>query len=348
MDTFYLERHDVVITVFLTFFSAAFGIFYYLVLTSLYKLKLKPAWPVFVVPPVIVVLTSFYDSGYVPFACLVNFPIITLLMLVGGIYEIIRKKKSIKTLLVFLLFLPALFFTWPWGIILLFAYGILNGILSTSKKSGFYELQHVLPTSKIRSMAMGLVEVTGKTTMLEPIISRIKKEECIGYKYKVDSISRDKEGRKTYTNDYTETVCNPFLITDATGVTSVSGEDISFVDLPESEHSYESNSRRYQLFLLLDNMSVLLIGKAVNKNQKVIIVKDNGRNIFALSLQSEVYNWNFYRPLRKSLIRHVVALVAMITVILMCDLQITNDTLTIRISSVYESLNWSEIFNFSF
>ncbi|MGS0528331.1 hypothetical protein ACU8V7_27100 [Zobellia nedashkovskayae] len=93
METFYLERHDIEITIFLTLFSSAFGIFYYLVLKALFKLPLKPAWPLFVVPPVVVILTALYHPGYVPFACLVNFPILLLLMIIGGIYKSIRKKR---------------------------------------------------------------------------------------------------------------------------------------------------------------------------------------------------------------------------------------------------------------
>lgn len=347
METFYLERHDIEITIFLTLFSSAFGIFYYLILKALFKLSLKPAWPLFVVSPVVVILTALYNPGYVPFACLVNFPILLLLMIIGGISKSIRKKESLLHLLLFFLGIPILMLTWPWGIGLLFAYGVLMAIIKPSDKSTFYELQRVLPTSKIRSMAMGLVEVTGKTSMLEPVISRIKKEPCIGYLYKIDQISRDDDGKKSYSTISTETVCNDFLLNDGTGSTVVSGTDISFVDLPESPHSYESNSRRYQLFLLVENMSVLLIGKAVNKNQKVRIEKDKGKDIFVLSLRVKVYRYNLYRPLRKSLIRHLIMLLALITLIFMMDLKIEDGTLFISISSVYESFNLSEIFNFN-
>ncbi|MGS0528332.1 hypothetical protein ACU8V7_27105 [Zobellia nedashkovskayae] len=94
-------------------------------------------------------------------------------------------------------------------------------------------------------------------------------------------------------------------------------------------------------------MSVLLIGKAVNKNQKVRIEKDKVKDIFVLSLTEKVYRYNLYRPLRKSLIRHLIMLLTLITLIFMMDLKIEDGTLFISISSVYESFNLSEIFNFN-
>ncbi|WP_282057267.1 hypothetical protein, partial [Maribacter luteus] len=336
------------IIIFLAFFSAAFGIFYYLVLKGLFKLPLKPAWPLFVIPPVVVILTAVYDAGYTPFVCLVNFPMLLLLMIIGGIYKSIREKESLLQILIFVLGIPVIILTWPWGIFLLFVRAIFLDIVKPSDKNEFYELQRVLPTSKIRSMAMGLVEITGRASMIEPVISRIKKEPCIGYLYKIDAISKDKDGKKSYTNISTETVCNDFLLNDDTGSVTVSGTDISFIDLPESPHSYESNNKRYQLFLLVENMSVLLIGKAVNKNQKIRLEKDDGKNIFALSTTEKVFKWNLYRPLRKSFIRHFILLLALVTLIFMMDLKIEGDSILISISSVYESFNLSEIFNFNF
>ena len=267
-------------------------------------------------------------------------------MIVGPFYKAIREKESLWGYLLFLVLIPIIVLTWPYGFVLLFAFFIFKDIVTTSKKKTFYELQGILPTSKVRSMAMGLVEITGKTIMIEPVASKVKKVPCIGYLYKIDSISRDKDGRKTYTNISKETVCNPFLVDDGTGTVTVQGENIELIDFPESKYSYESNGKRYQVFLLLENLSVLLIGRATKKNQKISIEKDNTKNIFAVSLLDKVQSWNFYKPLRNSLLRHMVVLLALITFIILCDFDVTDGRLVVSIPSFYEAVDFESIFNF--
>jgi hypothetical protein len=53
-----------------------------------------------------------------------------------------------------------------------------------------------MPTSKIRSLAMGLVEINGVVVPLELLDSPINKKKCVYYKFKVEreETYRDKEG----------------------------------------------------------------------------------------------------------------------------------------------------------
>ncbi|WP_430909417.1 hypothetical protein [Maribacter sp. 2-571] len=349
---FHVNNTDTAITVFLTFFSIAFGLFYYLAFTSLFKLKLSPIWPLFVVPPLIVVIVASWDAGYVPLAGLIHFPILALLMIFGGLYKWLKGEK--KPFSAFLEGLGILILgigiiaTMPYSIIALFAYTILMLIVKPSKKSTFYELQTILPTSKIRSMAMGLVEVSGKTKMLVPVTSKIKKTPCIGYVYKIDAISKDKNGRKSYSNISTETVCNDFTLTDSSGTVTIKGSELSLLNLKESPHSYASNNKRYRLFLLLENMEVMLIGKATHEKQNVVIQRDQNKNIFALSPKSSVANWNTNRPLRQAFKRYALILVALISLVLLCDFTENNGTLSITFASVQEKLDLNKNLNFQF
>lgn len=342
LETFRVDNMDTIFIVFLTIFSSAFGLFYYLVLKSLYRVKLSVLWPLFIIPPFMVVLTAILDPGYVPFACLVNFPILLALMLIGGVVKAIRSKNSIWGFLAFIVAMPLIMITWPYGIILITAFVILREILTPSSKNTFYELQGALPTSKIRSLAMGLVEVSGKTILIEPVLSAIKKVPCIGYLYKVDAINRDKNGKISYSNISKETVCNSFQINDGSGIITVSGDDLELIDLPESKYSYTAGDRRFQLFLLEENMKVLLIGKATNRNQQVFIEKDPSKDVFGVATYEHMKQWNLLRPLQQSFVKYLLILIACISVILTCEITVHENELLFSFKSLLEVFNLKE------
>lgn len=343
METFAVNNVDTVIVVGLTVFSSFFGIFYYLLLVEVYKLNFRIKWPLFAIPPFIVLLTAAIDNRYVPFSTLMHMPLIALLMLCIPIYKTLVKKEGTHLELFLYIFgIPIAMIIGPWSIALIIVCFIFKDIIKPDKTTTFHELQRILPTSKIRSLAMGLVEVQGRTKMLEPVTSRIKKDPCIGYLYRVDRIRKDKNGKKSYTNIKTETVCNSFNLTDDTGTILVSAEDISLIDFPESPHSYESNGKRYQLFLLLENMSVLLIGKAVNQKRKIMVQKDDGKKLLGISPYDRVQRWNLYRPLRQSALRHAIVLALVLLPIATCDFRFADNKIFVTFPSLYEFLPLSE------
>ncbi len=347
LETFRVDNMDTVFMVFLTIFSSAFGLFYYLVLKSLYGVKFPVIWPLFIIPPFMVVITAILDPGYVPFACLVNFPMLFVLMLVGGFVKAIRDKNSVWGFLAFIVAMPLIMITWPYGVIAIIAFVILREILTPSSKHTFYELQGVLPTSKIRSLAMGLVEISGKTILLEPVYSAIKKEPCIGYLYKIDAINSDKNGKISYSTISKETVCNPFQINDGTGIINISGDTLELIDLPESKYSYSAGDRRFQLFLLEENMKVLLIGKATNKKQQVFIERDTSKDVFGVATYAHVQQWNLMRPLQQSFVKYLLILIACISVILTCEITIQENELFFSFTSLSELFNLKEILPFN-
>src|SRR5690242_20695524 len=81
------------------------------------------------------------------------------------------KKALIGTIVVPLLLVflhPA-----PYIIILIFLYILALQFFGTHRDR-FLKLQATLPTSKIRSMAMGMIEVEGRVLVDKPLTTRIK------------------------------------------------------------------------------------------------------------------------------------------------------------------------------
>ncbi|RTZ49614.1 hypothetical protein EJ377_04200 [Chryseobacterium arthrosphaerae] len=71
----------------------------------------------------------------------------------------------------------------------LFVFIFLTLMRPTSAKR-FLRLQASLPTSKIKSLAKGIVEVEGTLIMKEPLSSPVDHEICIGYYYTIEDIDR--------------------------------------------------------------------------------------------------------------------------------------------------------------
>jgi len=72
------------------------------------------------------------------------------------------------------------------------------------------------PTSKIRSMAMGLVEIVGKAKPRKTIISPISKKECTYYQWKIEKYARNKNSGRWVKIGGGESY-EPFYIEDNTG-----------------------------------------------------------------------------------------------------------------------------------
>jgi hypothetical protein len=138
-------------------------------------------------------------------------------------------KKIIQLLI--MATIPVAFIFPPYFILALITFIIVGKILP-NPTSRFFDLQTNLPTSKIRSMAMGLVEVEGRLRMIEPVISPIGEVPCIGYEYIVEDISRDDEGKKSYSTISSEIVCKRFFIRDESGEVEVNPEGIDFIKIP--------------------------------------------------------------------------------------------------------------------
>lgn len=187
-----------------------------------------------------------------------------------------------------LVFLPLLFF------VLIF----LIFMKPTAAKR-FLRLQSSLPTSKIKSVAKGLVEVEGTLVMKTPLLSPIDHEVCIGYYYTIEDIDRDSDGKTSYRIVHKETQCNHFQIKDATGIIEVEPDGIEFVLLGETNVSSNHN-KRYKETLLKDGQKMLLVGYADSRDGVPFIRKDDHYKILGVTSSSGIIVWNKYQPLLRS------------------------------------------------
>ncbi len=327
---------DWIIVGFMCFFSLGLALFYTLLKAVLFEKILKkedktPGWLFFGLFPIIILLSKiifdFNSLAVIIFliGLLVFFMIVGIVLYIATdlIKEIIKKIKKGKRrdilwgiLKVSAILVVIYFYGLTSAVILLIIVVILLDIFKPHKKDAFLNLQATLPTSKLSSMAMGIVEVKGKTIMHEPLLSRIGKKECIGYRYKIESISKDSDGNKTYSTVSDEVFCNDFSLKDDTTTVQVKADDIQFLWLKKDD-SYSSGYRRYTQYLLFENEDIILIGKANSKANKVFIEKETIKNIFTLAPYNTVTRWNRYKPLLgsfKTFISIVFLLIAFILI----------------------------------
>lgn len=346
----FTQEVDWVLVTFLSFFSAFVAVFYTVIISGLYNIKLKPKWLFFVLLPGVLIVTKILFPNIVIGVFVILFITTFVLAIFGFVYRLIhniilrskekvkaQKKGSvvleaIKFLVITILLISCFLFFGHLAFIIIFFYFILKKIFFPDTKNTFLKLQTTLPTSKIRSMAMGLVEVTGKVKIQESVISRLDKKECIGYTYRIESISRDKDGKKSYSTIEYETVCNPFIIQDTTGEVLVSNKDLELLDL-EIDKQYSSGSKRYTQCLLLDGEEMLLIGKANKRKELTIIEKDTVKDIFGLMAVSKISRWNQLKPIRDSVYVYITVFLFLTGILLISNMTIEDNRVILNLNS---------------
>lgn len=172
------------------------------------------------------------------------------------------------------------------------------------KRSGgsIMKLQKTLPTSKIRSVAMGLAEIQGKIVIDEALTSRVKSKRCAGYYYLIQEISRDDDGKEQLSTIHTDFLYNPFFLEDETGRIKVIPDKLQLLHF--SEYSYRSNGKKYTEYVLEeDDQLYLMIGKASVENNNPVFTYDENKRILSITPTSAVekhdqaiYYWGKARP----------------------------------------------------
>ena len=155
-------------------------------------------------------------------------------------------------------------------------------LMLPNDKGRFMKLQASLPTSKIRSLAMGLVELQGKVIARERVEAPLSRRPCIGYYYCVHRESRDKDGKKTWSLVRDEQRCNDFTFEDETGKVQVSGDTLDLHMLEKSKETF-NGWNRYQEYRLDAGGKYLLIGQAIRRGKSVVIVRDKLRRVFGIA-----------------------------------------------------------------
>ena len=206
-------------------------------------------------------------------------------------------------------------------------------IFAPSSKKKFFKIEAKLPTSKIRSVAMGLVEIKGSAKVIKPIKPKMglkkntKQSRCIGYQYTIDTISRGENG-PDYDRIHTETHINDFTLSDDTGSIHISASDLEFVDFPIHIKKTKGN-KRYQQSILMENNKVMIIGEAARVNQQVVIRREASNNIFSIARMDMIKEEKKMQPLYSSLALHAVIALALIAIVLFMDVSLDNQQLNI-------------------
>ncbi|WP_346881900.1 hypothetical protein [uncultured Algibacter sp.] len=362
LDFLFKNEADWAATIFLAVFSMGIALFYTLLMYAFYNENFKPKWLFFVVNPSLIIITKLIASHTVFFVFGCLFVLTFLLFFVGAIYKGIKtsiksiKKRSkkekassiaysiIKNILIVLLAIIGMFLMGPYMFIFIFIYAGFSGFKKFNAKNNFLNIQANTPTSKIASMAMGIVELVGHVEMQEPLITRIGKKPCIGYRYKIERRHRNSDGKDSYSIITDEVTCNPFILEDSTGRVQVNPEDIQF-EWVEEDDSYSSSGKRYTQYVLYDNDNILLIGKANSKGNQVFIENDAIRNVFALAPFSKITMWNRYKPLLNSFLSFMAILVICIGFILIMDVELVENTLKFSFNLSWDNFKLNSLFN---
>ncbi|MBW1653794.1 hypothetical protein [Flavobacterium quisquiliarum] len=319
------NRVDTAEVIFLMLFSLGIALFQTLIFSGLFNLKF-PNWLFFVLSPAIVGISYVIDTSFPLATVLLLFISLFFCAIIGMIYagiqsgkeekierEKFNKKHNIpkttfgqKILGVFIIagiFGTFILLAETENLKLLFliipGFIILKNIFFPSSKSKFMRLQSILPTSKMDSIAMGMVEVEGDLEEIEPIISPYFNKPCIGYYYKIEKESKpDDNGRTTYSTIFSEVKTGKFKIKDETGSVIVDGEGMEyFFDRVDNQ---QGGKTRYSETYLRHNDYMFLIGYAGSDNGKTIIKKGDSDNVFGIAIPRSISFRNKYKPLLDS------------------------------------------------
>ncbi|SFC61156.1 hypothetical protein [Flavobacterium phragmitis] len=319
------NRVDAAEVIFLMLFSLGIALFQTLIFSGLFNLKF-PNWLFFVLSPAIVGISFLIDATFPLAAVLFLFISLFFFAIIGMIYAGIQSSKEEKierekfnkkhnipkttfgqkvlgVLIIAGLFGTFILLAETENLKLLFliipGFIILKNIFFPSNKSKFMRLQSILPTSKMDSIAMGMVEVEGDLEEIEPIISPYFNKPCIGYYYKIEKESKpDDDGRTTYSTIFSEVKTGKFKIKDETGSVTVDGEGMEyFFDRVDNQ---QGGKTRYSETYLRHNDYMFLIGYAASDNGKTIIKKGDSDNVFGIAIPRSISFRNKYKPLLDS------------------------------------------------
>ena len=193
----------------------------------------------------------------------------------------------------------------------------------------FMRLQAILPTSPIRSVAMGLAEVEGNVVLKESLLAPIGDTECVAYQYEVEKIEHN-EGRTSYTTVHSENKCNVFSLQDQTGVLDVTPEKLNLLCLPINRQ-YEKGGKRYTQRLLLPDNQVLLIGMADTRGGQTVFRYEEVKKVYALMPSQALNKYNRSKPLIDALILYTSVFGIIVSLILLLHIEYVDGKLHIAL-----------------
>jgi len=200
---------------------------------------------------------------------------------------------------------------------------------STTNKS-FLKLQEKLPTTPIRRLKEGLVEIRGKIRCESLIPTKIGNDKCVAYEYYLTEEIKNFSGdRETHVLESDKQI-TPFSIQDGMDSVDINIEGLDLLWLPQLG-SFKTGKLSYQQRVLMPGDEVILIGKATNINGKMIIERDLTHNVFNLAMASSVNKWNKYKGLRRSFYLFLgLSCIAAMLITIFVDVSVSNGIITYR------------------
>lgn len=240
-------------------------------------------------------------------------------------------RKNILLILFLLCIGVSFFYIGYYSLLIAVIFVLAVGIFMPTNKNRFLKYQTVLPVSKIRSLAMGLVEIEGKLIMTTPLKAPLSGDDCIGFHYTIETISSDDNGRDSYSTIFSETICNDFLIEDETGSIKVDAKNIEWFWV-KSHAEERNNSKRYTEYLIKHGDPMLLIGTASveTDNNTPVIQYDNFRKVLVMAPPTAVKSFNVYKPFRHSFIFYSCIYLILIALILVSPVEIQSNQVIIK------------------
>lgn len=153
------------------------------------------------------------------------------------------------------------------------------------------------PTSKVRSMAAGLVELNGKVAAIKKLVSPIKKRECVYYKVEHQVYMRGKHGGSWVTTSVKEDFTN-FYLQDDTGKVEVDPRKAD-IDIPHdyvTKEIFSMGSQRDVEYFLSPGDTVFILGtakikpgaKTAKNEENLIMAKGESDPFFYITDKKEV------------------------------------------------------------
>lgn len=343
---------------FLMLFSLGIALFHYIIFSGLLKMNGKIAGLFFILNPSILLITWLVNPNYVLLVLLSLFLSVFVFAIVAMFVSIFSKKedrdeyesnksfnekynvkrsrpksafyKEIAVVVSFFALGGMMFYYFKEaGIVLTFLLVFVVAKLASSNNKRFLKFQRNLPTSKVRSVAMGMAELQGNCKMIKSVNSPLSNKECIGFRYKIEDIKTDKDGDTSYTTRLDKTVCEDFMLQDDTGSILVKGENISLIWI-EEDSSISEDRQRFTEYLLKNKKEVLLIGNVSLEENKPIVGYDSYNKTFGVSSVDKLALYNDSVPLMNSAKVYAVILVLLIALILITPISLKGHKLIIE------------------
>ncbi|ECD9609743.1 hypothetical protein LSB85_002085 [Salmonella enterica] len=166
--------------------------------------------------------------------------------------------------------------------ILLFICLLIVVAMRPNTQSRFMRYQQILPTSKVRSMATGIVELEGRLLAQKQIQAPLSGQRCIGYSHTIEREERESDGKTRYRLIHEEKLCQPFRLQDDTGSVPVDVESLDFHLLPTNK-TVRRGDKIEQEYLLTRETPYLLIGQATRRNGELVLTRDKFRRVFGIA-----------------------------------------------------------------